>query len=76
MVLSNNKTETPSSKKRGGKLLEKSDYIMKKNVALDKENKRFDLAFKQSMVEKEEIRKELASQSEALNDLLIKPSPR
>ena len=43
---------------------------MKKNVALDKENKRVQLAFKQSMVEKEDLKKELTSQSDTMNHII------
>ena len=51
-------------------LVEKGEYLVKKNMALDKENQRLKLAFKESMIEKEDIRKELKSQNGAIDDIL------
>ena len=51
-------------------LMEKNSILIKKNVASDKENKQLKLAFKESMIEKQELRKELNAQSEAMNDIL------
>ena len=48
----------------------KNENIVKSNVQLDKENKRINLAFKESQREKEVFRKEIAKQADALNDIL------
>ena len=51
-------------------LAEKNNNLVKKNEALDKENKRGNLALNECMLEKETIRKQLNSQSETLNDII------
>ena len=56
------------------KLKEKIENLVKKNTALDKDNYRLKLAFKESMVEKEEFRKENTSQNETINEILKKNS--
>ena len=55
------------------RLLEKeelNDRIVKKNEALEKENKRLKLALKQSEDEKQKLKKNMESQSEALDSAL------
>ena len=47
-----------------------SENIITKNVALDKENKRLKLALKQSEVEKNNLKKEIENQREALDETL------
>ena len=54
------------------KLRDKIDKLTKKKAALDKEAKQLKLAFYESMVEKSELRKELSSSKETLNDTLEK----
>ena len=51
-------------------LQQKNEYLVKKNTLLDKENNRFKLAFKQSLFEKEQLRKEVSAQSETVNDVI------
>ena len=53
-------------------LRNKIENLTKKNVALDKEVKQLKLAFNESMVEKSELKKELNSNIETLNDTLKK----
>ena len=48
----------------------KIETLIKKNVALDKANKRLSLAFNESIVEKSELKKELTNNIEALNDTI------
>ena len=40
-------------------LVEKTENLVKKNVSLDKESRRFEMAFKECMVEKEELKKDM-----------------
>lgn len=52
------------------KLVEKADNIVKKNFALDREIYRSKLALKESIVEKDEIRRELESYHETINEVI------
>ena len=51
-------------------LLEKNEMLVRKNVALDKENKRMNMAFNQCLYEKDELKREIRAQNETINDVI------
>ena len=49
---------------------QKSEYVVRKNVEVDKEIRRIKQAFKESLYEKEQLNKRMSSQNESMNEIL------
>ena len=52
------------------KLAEKNEYVTKKNVDVDKELRRMNQAFNESIYEKEKFRKQVNDQNESINEVI------